>query len=190
MRSSRFIALVASTLFLFTLAAHADPTTTLALNGTYVWNSQDYTTTGTVTFNPDTGALMAVDLSYGAWEGGNPAGFLSDFSLLYGGASPLDIEEAWNLNANQYEAPVIDLLLPVGSLIGYTGGNLCTLANPCDNEYSTFLALNQQGSFTQGTLNIPETLAPTPEPSSLTLLSAGALAMLALLGTKLSRERG
>ncbi len=183
MRLSRFlpVAVAVSVLFLSSMAAYADPTTTLNLNGTYVWNSQDYTTTGTVTFNPVTGALLGVDLSYGNWGGGSAVGFLSDFSLLNGNTYPLDIEEAWNLNANQYEAPVVDLLLPVNSLIGYNGGNLCTLANQCADQYSTFFALNQPGSFTDGTLSVGGTLSPTPEPSSVTLLVVGALAMMGLV---------
>jgi hypothetical protein len=184
MRLTRFLPVAVSVLFLSTLAAHADPTTTLNLNGTYVWNSQDYTTTGTVTFNPDTGTLLDANLSFGNWEGGSTTGFLSGFSLLNGATYPVDINEAWNLNLNQYEAPVIDLLLPVNSLVGYSGGSLCTLANQCQGESSTFFALNQAGSFTDGTLSLPGTLSPTPEPSSVTLLVAGALAMVGLIGVK------
>jgi hypothetical protein len=181
MRFLRFLPVPASVLLLFTLAAHADPTTTLALNGTYAWNSQDYTTSGTISFDPDTGAILAVDLSFGNWEGGSTAGFLTDFSAVNEGTYPLDVEEAWNLNPTQYEAPVIDLLLPVNSLVGYSGGSLCTLANQCADEYSTFFALNRQGSFIDGTLGA---VSPTPEPSSVILLGLGGLAMLGLVRSR------
>lgn len=172
MRLSRFVPVLTSILFLFTVAAHADDVVrTLVLNGTYVWNSQDYTATGTITFDADTGEVFNVDLDYGGAVG-NPASFTSGV-FIYGG-DPFDIEEAWNLGPDQGGAPVLDILIPVATLAGYEGGNICSLANPCGDEDSTFSALHGGADFIDGTLS------PAPEPSSLTLLATGALAMLGL----------
>ena len=83
-----------------------------------------------------------------------------------------------------------DLTLPVMSLIGYTGGSLCSTAALCSNQASSIELLSSgidYAKVTGATLTLASTTAPTvpvavtPEPTSLLLLGTGVLGMGALL---------
>jgi hypothetical protein len=91
----------------------------------------------------------------------------------------------------------LELVLPVHSLIGYTGGPICNEVDPhtglaCQEvsfqvinpaEFDLLSGVAFEGSLTLPSVTTPPTSPPTspspiPEPSSILLLSTGALAAL------------
>ena len=85
-----------------------------------------------------------------------------------------------------------DLTLPFTSLIGYTGGSLCSTTATCSGQTSSIELLSSgldNAKVTSGMLTLQSTTAPppvvpvavTPEPSALVLLGTGVLAMGVLL---------
>ncbi len=134
---------------------------------------------GSVAIDTTTGAIDSFSLS--------DAGFNTGLSLLVGAAwsnySPeIEFGETWlvdNPSENFFASE--DITLPVASLIGYSGGVICSAANPCA-EYSFANYINRGGAeMLDGQLTplgdpvlVAETVA-TPEPASLLLFGTGIL---------------
>ena len=132
---------------------------------------------GFIDIDTTTGVVDAMDLGFpGEFEGPwSPAGMYSD---VFGTApnTLTEIGEEW-LSLDGYGESASNIVLPVGTLVGYEGGVICSTENPCfDGAASSFLfETNETYAYTNGQL------VYTPEPSSLLLLVTGALFMGAAL---------
>ena len=167
---------LAAVFLCFTMSAFADSFTTFNINGTF---TDGTTLSGTVTIDTTAGHITAANIWYsgdGQWYTSlgsqgpydvpptpvaytafiGLAGSYSEFGLSFTGTSALD------------------------SLVGYTGGNLCSQASPCsipgesgngvsDWFNGTRTVLLQSGSMTASAA----TGASVPEPSSLLLFVGG-----------------
>ncbi len=78
-----------------------------------------------------------------------------------------------------------DLILPTASLVGYTGGSVCTQSATCSG-YPSGIQFSSGG----GEAAIDGSLSPTPEPSSLLLLATGLLAGLVVLRQRSASRQG
>jgi hypothetical protein len=75
------------------------------------------------------------------------------------------------------------LFVPDTSLIGYSGGDLCSYdSGDCNAQLSGYLTPTSGVAFVSASLT-PE-VAATPEPSSLALLGSGALGLAGVLRRK------
>jgi hypothetical protein len=162
---------LAAAILATSLIAHADTLSTFDLNATTVSGGS---ASGTVTLDATIGLFTSADITVvtqGAhflFNGVPAPNQVSSFATVTFVKDSLD---------NQFI-----LSLPVSSLIGYTGGGLCSVLLHCGNSMvslpSEFFA-NMTGPFSSdfveaGTLTLASS-APTPEPSSIALLATGLL---------------
>jgi hypothetical protein len=162
---------LAAAILATSLIAHADTLSTFDLNATTVSGGS---ASGTVTLDATIGLFTSADITVvtqGAhflFNGVPAPNQVSSFATVTFVKDSLD---------NQFI-----LSLPVSSLIGYTGGGLCSVLLHCGNSMvsvpSQFSA-NMTGPFSSdfveaGTLTLASS-APTPEPSSIALLATGLL---------------
>jgi hypothetical protein len=172
MRFPRFYALLAAALFLPAFAAHADTITGFVLTSSLA--------SGTVQIDTTTGVVESIDLTSPAVQSGDT------FAYTYYDAGEDGITEI----AEGYFPPEpangeieIIIYLPVNTLVGYDGGAICSLDNPCDptSPHPVISFGNHSGEAVDGTLS------PTPEPSSLTLLATGVVGIAGVARRKLLR---
>jgi PEP-CTERM motif len=149
------------------LIAQADTLSTFDLNATTVSGGS---ASGTVTLDATIGLFTSADITV-LTQGGQ---FLFNGIPL---ANP-GYGTVWKDTLNNQ----FILSLPVSSLIGYTGGELCSVLLHCGNSMvslpSQFFA-SMTGPLISdvveaGTLTLVSP-APTPEPSSIALLTTGLL---------------
>jgi hypothetical protein len=148
------VALVGPGLFV----ASADTITTFNVSGTFADSSA---LSGTITINTTTGAITGASLVIGA----NTYSFLQL-------AIPLGSEFfAQFTTTSAFTFPFLDLFFPSASLVGYTGGALCTSSGPCANPTQYGAVAGTSIYLTQGSS------VAAPEPSALILLSAGLIGL-------------
>lgn len=157
-----------------TLAVHADTFSTFNIDGTL---SDGGSFSGTVLLDSTTGVFTGADFT--VLSIGGPYNFVSVAAAQNIGSNT---NVVFRQTGNQ---DVFGLNLPNASLIGYMGGTLCSVDQPCitlgpsslvyvDSPYGV------DGSGPEaiaGTLTLAPPTAVTPEPSSFVLLGTGFLSL-------------
>ena len=176
-----------SLLIFLTLAvvAHANPITFSMQNGTFASGA---TMSGTVVIDTATGSMVSADLTYTL--GGSSITFDQTFysqsseGAVYGLYFPVTyggvVDGPGSPSASPPVVDEFDLELPVGSLIGYTGGLVCTYPSAggyyCGggfgSEYYGRVNFVGDDEMIAGSLTA---LTTTPEPSGLILTVTGLI---------------
>lgn len=164
-----------------TRAAYADTITTFTLTGATGLN----TGFGSFTVDTTTGVVQSIDFDFSGRNPYTPKQALSPGDVVnnaaYNWSSVSDVYDT--STGKSYSS--VGIALPVSTFIGYTGGLICSTANPCSGGNSVIINTLHSTDFQSGSLTQSSVLvtAPTPEPSSLSylLLSIVAVASLPFL---------
>jgi len=178
MENIRFSVLTAAfavAVFLLAPPAHADQITVFSLTTVFQTppQSPDGTASGTITIDTTTGVVEAIDLSFAGGAGLTPYGAFWNVYGLPNGF--VEITEVWPPTS------YVEISLPVSTLVGYTGGSICTEEHLCDGgAYSGFTwDFSEVAPYSSGQLTA------TPEPASLILFGTGVLGLVGILRRKL-----
>jgi hypothetical protein len=181
--------------FVLTATAHATPITFSLENGIF---GSGATMSGTVVIDTATGSLVSADLTYTL--GGSSVTFDRAFfgqttlPALFGVPFPVTLagvlDGPGSSSSNPPTADEFDLLLPVPSLVGYTGGPVCNSGIEfCGGQVFTeyygrvnFVidhGLSVPGNDALATGNlVPFTVTPEPSEFALTLTGTALCAFM------------
>ena len=73
--------------------------------------------------------------------------------------------------------PFVDLDIPTATLVGYTGGSICTVGSTCSNDITFSEASSTSNTTTSGFVS--GSLTAVPEPASLALVGSAMLGLAA-----------
>jgi PEP-CTERM motif len=186
-----FLLAVATSLAFLTPAAFAD--TIFDLNARLDTSPRSNSTlTGTVDINTTTGLITSLDVTFAGFPFGPPAIFTG--APISQGVITFDGMPYFYRFQDEFLAPgpdslfqLLDIGIPVQSLIDYTGGPICTIFATNQNCNSVVYQLGSpQGIVFDGSLT-PEVTPTVPEPSTLVLLFTGALAAVGATRRRLLR---
>src|ERR1700690_3641035 len=151
---ARFATNCLAALWLFAPAMHASIITFVATGVT----QSGSTLSGDVVINTTTGSVSSLSLTMSS-----PLSFTANTldSIDTGPASGFYVIEA----RNGTTFPFISLDIPTATLVGYTGGSMCTVGSTCPNGISFSEASSTSNATTSGFVS--GSLTASPEPSSL-----------------------
>ena len=159
--------LLAVPLLLTSLTAYADTITTFDAAGMFASGSK---LSGQLTIDTTTGVVTSVNL-----------GVTGPDNLLF---TTIGGQSANTPTAGNYHLSLLsgsntfNFELPVGTLVGYTGGLIASTSNPESSGNTSAIFFGNTGTFDYLTSG---SVAPTPEPSSVLLLGTGVLGMAGVL---------
>ena len=160
----RFLFMLAS-IFCFSAPSWADDIQLFSLTGTFVDGT---TASGTLTIDVTLGKVVGADVSY---TGDHMTYDTVSGQGPYDFASPVSYQLLLRAPTSAVLAFEIEGTSALDSLVGYTGGNLCSQTSSC-GEMSVWNTGESTLALQSGTL---QSTVPTPEPASLILLGAGLL---------------
>ncbi len=164
------------------VAAHADTISTFAFNNATFANGASLS--GSVMIDVTTGLIQTTNFLYTLGAASTSFSYLSNSQRLF--------DNATQTAFNSVDAAGDQIAFDVAntSLVGYTGGNFCTLSSLCPNGYAGLYnnvnngAVNFMATGSLAFVSSVQTSSVTPEPSSFVLLGTGALGLLGVARRK------
>lgn len=186
-RCCSFTMAVAVILFFTASDAHADTVTTFYLTTGYspTNGTPQGEAFGRIKIDTLTGIIEAIDLSFTGEPSSGPLYPDADWGVSGSGPSAyVGIGEEWGGTDAFYE---VSIDLPVNTLVGYTGGDICSLTNNCGDYFCPPNSRYCSG-YTSGFQYYDSELFPysygdlspypTPEPEYLAFPGAGVLCLV------------
>jgi hypothetical protein len=173
-------------LFLSVPVAHADTDTISTFTLTGDLSPGQASLLGFVTINTTTGAIDLINLSPGALPFSSevdPTDY--DPIILDNAGGPIEFGAFWDTDFGSFYGGY-DIVLPVDTLVGYTGGPICSAANICPGGYngtsSRWLFEIGSNDFDDGQMLLdPLDTYITPEPPGFILLATGAVGLFLVI---------
>ena len=152
-----------------TLTAHADTIDTFTLTDVTFQNGG--TATGTVTIDITNGSFTNIDATY-------KAGSTTD--LFMGVLAQAPVSNVYVVASRATSGDILNFNLPQTSMVGYAGGNVCSIEHLCNgNDSSALIEANGTDIFFE-----TGSLTTTPEPSTLALFGTGILGLAGMARRK------